>query len=148
MAGAGLAPAGLFPAGFGVGDDAPEPPTGAWGSRYINPSTGDYEQDPDTRQLKQMPPVRQRVLLALKTIAGSSTVRPDDGIRPPRKIDSSFDRRMDDAVRVALRQLTDVEKVARVDAVTTERVPGNSGRVTVTVEYTDLTTGQADKVSF
>jgi phage baseplate assembly protein W len=148
MAGAGLAPAGLFPAGFGTGDDAPVPPSGAWGSRYINPSTGDYEQDDSTRQLKQMPAVRQRFLLRLKTRRGSSSVRPNDGVMLPDKIDASFPKRVDDAVRTAMRQETDVEKVARIDAVTVARVAGNSGRVIVTVEFTDLTTGQADKVSF
>lgn len=137
---------GVAPTGFGVGDPAPVPPTGPWGSRYINPATGDYEYDPATRQLKQMPAVRQRFVLKLTTLLGSSSVRPDDGIRLPRKIDASVQREIDDAVRQTMRQETDVEKVARIVAVTVERDPQNSGRAAVVVAFTDLTTGTEDQV--
>lgn len=145
--GLGTGPMGLFPLGFGVGDPAPAPPTGNWGSRYINPSTGDYEQDPATGQLKQMPGVRQRFLIRLKTKRGSSSVQPTLGVDLPKKIDASYVRRIDNAVRVAMRQETDVEKVARITAVIPTRDPGNAGRVNVTVQFIDLTTGLPDQVT-
>lgn len=139
---------GVSPFGMGTGDDAPIPPTGAWGSRYINPQTGDYAVDTKTGQLQQMPAVRQRFLLRLKERRGSSSVRPNDGIVLPTKIDDSIQSTMNDAVRLAMHQETDVEKVARIDSVTVYRDPNNTGRVLTVVSYIDLTTGQADQVSF
>ena len=138
---------GVTPYGLGTGDDAPAPPTGAWGSRYINPQTGDYARDVLTGQLQQMPPVRQRFLLRLKTKLRSSSVQPEMGVALPTKINESSQRQADDAVRQAMRQETDVEKVAVIERVTLARDPSNSGRVLIVVSYTDLTTGQGDQVS-
>lgn len=139
---------GTAPTGFGTGDPAPLPPTGAWGSRYVNPATGDYEYDTETRQLKQMPAVRQRFLLKLTTLLSSSSVRPNDGVKLPRKLDASVQSEVDDTVRQAMRQETEVEKVARIDSVSVERDPNNSGRAAIVVEFTDLTTGAADQLRF
>lgn len=138
---------GTGPAGFGTGDDAPLPPTGQWGSRYINPQTGDYATDATTGQLQQMPPLRQRFLLRLKERYGSSSVRPTDGVKMPKKIDASVERTVDDAVRVAMRQETDVEKVAHIESVRVVRDPENSGRAQVVISYVDLTTGLSDSVT-
>lgn len=145
--GFGTMPMGLSPAGFGTGDDAPVPPTGEWGSRYIDVQTGDFAVDATTRQLKQMPALRQRFLIRLKERFGSSSVRPLDGVKLPKKIDETVEREMDDAVRIAMRQETDVEKIARIDSVKVQRTPGNTGRVVTLVSYTDLTTGLADQVT-
>lgn len=145
--GFGTMPMGLAPAGFGGGDPAPVPPTGQWGSRFIDPRTGDFANDVETGQLQQMPPVRQRFLLKLTTRLGSSTVRPLDGIQLPAKINESTERQVDDAVRVTMHQETDVEKVARIDSVKIQRDPSNTGRVAIVVSYTDLTTGLTDGVT-
>lgn len=134
-------PLGLAPVGFGTSEDAPVPPTGAWGSRYINPQTGDYAVDGVSGQLQQMPSVRQRFLLRLKEKRGSSSVRPSDGIELPTKIDETTERTVDDAVRVAMRQETDVEKVARIISVKPVRDTQNGGRINVVVTFEDLTTG-------
>lgn len=139
MAGLGSAPVGIFPFGLGTPVEAAVPTTGTPGSRYLNPSSGDYEIDSTTGGMAQMPPVRQRVLLALKTLRGSSSVLSDFGLRLPRKIDQSIDARMRDAVRVALYHLTDVERVARLDSVLTNR--SGAGRIACVVAWTDLTTG-------
>ena len=138
---------GLIPLGFGTGDDAPVPPGGEWGSRFIDPITKDYAIDPATGQFKQMPPVRQRFLLRLTTVLGSSSVRPGDGVVMPRTITASIEREVDDAVRVAMRVETNVEKIARIESVKVIRDPQNTGRVAVVVSYTDLTTGREDQVS-
>lgn len=139
--GFGSCPIGQFAFGFGCGDAAPEPPNrDGWGSRYINSGSGDYEYNSTTRQLKQMPGLRQRFLLKLTTRHGSSTVLPGLGISLPSKLDPSFERRVDNAVRVAMHQETHVEKVARIDSVTVER-GAVTGRVTITISYTDLESG-------
>jgi len=148
MRGFGTMSLGAAPLGFGTGDDAPLPPTGAWGSRYINPQTGDYATDPQTLQLQQMPGVRQRFLMRLKTIPGSSSVRPLDGTTLPRRLDATTEQEVDNNVRIAMRQETDVEKVASIQSVRVTRDPANSGRALIVVSYTDLTTGLADQVSF
>lgn len=145
MSGFGTAPMGSAPFGYGYGDEGVEPPDGAAGSRYINPASGQYEQDPGTRQLKQMPALRQRVLLKLRTIKGSSTVLPNLGIVLPRKIDQTFDAKVASGLRVAFRQETDVEKIMRIDGIAVRRL--NTGRVEITLSYTDLTTGEADSVT-
>lgn len=141
MPGLGTSPFSLFPLGFGSGEHAPTPPTGVWGSRYINAQTGDYANDAVTGQLQQMPSVRQRFLLRLKEKRGSSSVRPLDGIEMPSKIDEASTRTVDDAVRLAMRQETDVEKVARIISVKPVRDEQNGGRVNVVVTFVDLTTG-------
>ena len=141
MPGLGTSSFALFPLGFGIGEDAPAPPTGVWGSRYVNPQTGDYATDAVTGQLQQMPSVRQRFLLRLKEKRGSSSVRPLDGIELPTKIDEASTRTVDDAVRLAMRQETDVEKVARIISVKPVRDDQNGGRVNVIVTFVDLTTG-------
>lgn len=141
MAGLGSASFGAFPFGLGTPVEAAIPPTGFPGSRYINPGSGDYEVDADSGQLAQMPGTRQRVLLALKTLKGSSSVLPEFGILLPRKIDQAIDLRVRDAVRVALSHLTDVDKVIRIESVLVSR--RTTGRLAVTLAYTDLSTGAA-----
>ncbi len=143
MSGVGLSSFGLSPYGTGTPVEGEAPPTGTAGSRYINPATRDYQQDPITKQLAQMPGVRQRVLLAVLTLANSSTVY-KGGIRQPRKMGTFFRAEMTQAVRATLRILTDVEKVIRIDSITVER--GSGGRSRTTIEYTDLTTGASDTV--
>jgi phage baseplate assembly protein W len=125
-----------------------EKPTGAAGVRFLNPATRDYEHDTVSGQLKQMPSVRQRVLIALTTTIESSTVQREFGLRRPRKIDGQFLVRMKQAIREALRQMTDVEKVMRVERIDVERgVSGSAtARVQTTVVFVDLTTGKEDAV--
>lgn len=113
-------------------------------ARYLNPATGDYERESDGEYVG-MPPVRQRVLLALKTIAGSAWPNPSFGnpLLRIQKIDQHFEARARSGVLTALRQLLAIEKVIRVEAITFRRV--NSGHVEVTVQYIDLTTGLPDR---
>lgn len=145
MPGLGLSSAGLCPYGTGTPITGAAPPTGQAGSRYINPATKDYEQDTTTKQLAQMPAIRQRVLLAVLTVFRSSTVY-NGGIKTPRKMGTLFETEMKQAVRATLRILTDVEKVVRIDSITVKR-GGNSGRSMTTIEYTDLTTNLTDSVT-
>lgn len=133
------------PWGLGAPVDAPDPPIGKPSlSRYISPGDGDISVDEDTGHLRAMPSIRQRFLLLARTVRGSSAVLPEFGIVLPDKMDDFFETRVENGVRNGARQMTDVEKVARIDAVLVERT--SSGRATITISYTDLTTGVNDTV--
>lgn len=136
---------GTGPMGLGTPVSGSAPPVGAAGCRYINPATRDYEQDPNTKQLKQMPPVRQQVLLAITTILASATTLDWLGIRLPRKMGDRFQAESEKSVRAALRHLTETQKVIRIDLIKAERGLGGRGRITV--GWFDLKTGKRDQVS-
>jgi len=108
--------------------------------RYIDPNSGDYQIDDANRSLAQMPPVRQRVLIILTTVRGSSSVLPWLGVNLPRKIDESFEVALRNSVRQAFRLMTDIEKSLQINDIIIAKL--SSGRVRVTLSYTDLT--QAD----
>lgn len=145
MPGFGLFPAGLGPFGIGTPVSADPLPGGSAGCRYIDPSTGDYQKDVVSLQFQQMPPLRQRVLLALKTILSSSTAVPNYGIKFPTKMGNQYEAQVRNSVQVALNQLTSIEKVMRINSITV--LKGSGGRSLITVAYTDLTTGQDDQVT-
>lgn len=116
------------------------------GSRFLNPQSRDWEIDPATTQLAQMPPTRQRVLLALLTVRGSATAVPGFGFTPPTKIGALFEAQTRNAVRTALRHLTNEEApVISIDNIDVVKVA--PGRVVLTVEFTDLATSESDEVS-
>lgn len=92
-----------------------------------------------------MPAIRQRVLLSVMTVVGSSTANPTFGIRAPRKMGPQFEAQMRTSILAAVRQMTDIEKVLRIDAVNVER--GAAGRARTTIVFTDLTTGLQDQVT-
>jgi hypothetical protein len=131
--------------GLGTPVSASAPAEGPAGSRYIDQATKDYAQDPGTGQLKQMPKVRQQVLLAVTTLLGSASTLNKFGIRMPRKMGDRFQAEMTNSVRAALRHLTDTQKVIRLDGVTA--VHGRGGRGLTTISWTDLTTGKPDQVT-
>lgn len=145
MPGFGVYPSALSPFGLGTPIPATAPPTGEAGVRFIDPATGDYQQDPVTRQLAQMPTTRQRVLLAVMTLRNSMSVNREFGIRLPRKMGTFFESEVTQAVRAALQHLTDTEAVIRIDSILVER--GAASRARITVSFTDLTTGNPDKVA-
>jgi hypothetical protein len=145
VAGFGSMSLGSGPFGLGTPVTGEDPPDGAAGSRYIDPVSRDYAQDPATKQLKQMPGTRQRVLLALMTLERSSSALPTFGIRLPKKMGETYDAQMKNAVRAALRQLTEVEQVVRIDGIVVER--GLGGRSRTTVAYTDLETLTQDSAT-
>lgn len=145
MAAFGTMPVGTGPYGIGTPVTSAAPPAGAAGSRYINPATRSYEQDSTTGQLAQMPGLRQRVLIAVTTAKKSSSAIPEFGLLVPRVVGPSFESEIKASIRASLSQMTDVEKVLRIDGITVEI--GASGRQRVTVSYTDITTGEPDQVT-
>lgn len=142
MSAYGTMPFGTGPFGLGTPTSLTAPPTGTAGVRYLNPASRDYEVDPATGQLAQMPSIRQRVLLAVTTLFRSSTAVPTFGIKLPRKMGTTFPAEADAAVRSALRHLTETEALIRINSVTTERY---GGRARITVAWTDLSTGLEDR---
>lgn len=143
MAGFGSMPAGSSPFGLGTPAAAVEPPDGPSGSRYLNPITRDYEVDATTGHFKQMPGTRQRVLIALLTLRNSSGLA-GFGVRMPTRMGDAFETQSKQAVRQALQHMTEVEKSMRIDDIVVER--GIGGRSRVTVVFTDLVTGDQDRV--
>lgn len=144
--------AGESPAGIGAGGLYSPAVVGAVsqaraGSRYLDPSTGDYSVDSETLNFKQMPPNRQRVLLAVVTKKGSAAAMPSLGIQRPGKITSKFRAELDVFVRSALIHLTDGRRPAiSIDDIMAEVV--STGRVQVVISYTDNQTGQQDRAGF
>lgn len=124
--------------------EATAPPDGPSGSPWINPRTRDYELDPDTRQLKQMPELRQRVYLKLGTRRGSMLSDPTFGIELPKKIGLTFDDELRANINTAFARETQIDKIMRIDGIKIENT--QTGRVAVTLSYTDLNTEQPDEV--
>lgn len=123
---------------------AAEPPKGPPpAARYIHPGTGDYAVQADG-EFEGMPPVRQRVELAVLTAKGSAWPAQNFGneFRNIKRIDQRFESKARFAIENALRRLTEVEKVVRIDAITFERV--GTGRIETMIQFTDLTNGQPD----
>lgn len=146
MSGFGIYSAGFGAFGLGTPADPPDPPTGSAGSRWINPATRDYENDGATGQLKQMPGVRQQVLLAIMTVKGSATTAPRFGVKLPGKMGTSFEAECKAATRSALAHLTSGDTPAiRINFIDVER--GRASRARITVDWTDITTGEPDQVS-
>jgi hypothetical protein len=137
---------GTGPLGYGDPNEADEPPEDAqYLSTWVSPATKDYEIDPVRGCLAEVPPIRGRVLYCITQKKRSSALLPDDGIEYPTIVDETFDAKLRAAVRGALRQLTDVEKVVRIDSIT---IDARGPRSQYTLRYTDLTTGLPDSVRF
>jgi hypothetical protein len=149
--GAGLAPAGLSPAGFGTPatGDAVAPGTplrqadGTGGqSRYIDAKTRDYAVNGEGR-LQGIGGVQGRVQLALTTTLGSSILQTLGLTAWPGVITDAITEQVGDAVRRALKKLTDAGEVS-IAAIEVTRPTAN--RLVTRVRWTDLTTG-ADHTS-
>lgn len=144
--GAGTMAAGTGPGGLLVPATVAASPSKSAGSRFLNPITRDYELDQSTNQFAQMPPTRQRVLLALMTKKGSATANPEFGLAVPDKIRSTFAAEVNVSARAALGHLTREDApVISIDAITVD-VP-SPGRAILTVSYTDISTGESDEAS-
>lgn len=146
MAGFGFSPMATGPFGIGTPAEAPAPTTGQVGVRWINPATKDYEVDGATGNLKQMPSVRQQVMLAISTIKGTATPNPRFGVTLPTKMANTFESECKNACRSALQHLTSPDppliKIHRIIV-----TKGRNSRAEILIDYTDLTTGERDTAS-
>jgi len=138
--GLGTSPLGLSQAGFAEPVEAPEPPVATQFVRAIDQATRDYGIDPVDGGFARTLPVRQRVQLALSTAAGSSTTLPEWGLSRPRKQGDAFEAQMDASLRLALRQLVEVERLVAIESIRVER--GQGGRAKAILRFRDLTTEQ------
>jgi hypothetical protein len=138
--GLGSSSLGGTPFGFGtpVASQAPPDPQGS--AAFIDPTTKDHVVGDDGESLR-MPITRQRVLLLLMTELGSSA-DPEKGLRLPDKIDQFYAQTAQQAVRDCLATLGSDIVINRIPV---EILP--NGRSSITVDYTDLTTGNSDTVT-
>lgn len=145
--GAGLCPAGVAPAGYGVPDTVgppnavtlPHPKTGQpMGGRAINASTGDYVFMSDGR-IQGMSNVQQLVLLAIRTLLGTS-VATDLGIDLTglQEKGPDFQRKLSTVIAKAFKPLVD-QKFVRLDRVSVLSTPNPDGAFAA-IEWFDLTT--------
>ena len=141
LAGLGTATMGSAPFGAGTPTPANVPPEGTAELANFIDQSGDYVVAEDG-SYQRMPVVRQQVLLLLRTELGSAAHEPEVGLELPQKMDQSFEQRARGAVLSALEPIGDD---IRIDAIPVERIP--TGRADITVEYTDLTTGNADTLT-
>jgi hypothetical protein len=136
--GFGTSSLGSTPLGLAEPTTAPAPPTAEQLVRDIGIDTRDYAIDSTTGNFLRTTAVRQRVKLALMTIRGSSIVQRTWGIARPAKAGDAFAAEVEASVRQALNQMTNVERVLRIDRIEVER---SVSRGQATVWFTDLTTG-------
>ena len=140
MAGLGLFPVGSTPFGAGTPVEATAPPTAIPElANFLDPRTGDYVVQADG-SYQRMPVVRHRVLMLVKTELGSAAPEPDIGLRLPQKMDQSFEQRARQAVTRALAPISSEDM--HIDGIPVER--SGMGRADITIEFTDLTTGESD----
>ncbi len=143
MTGFGLSPAGTGAFGIGTPAEPAAETTGTIGIRWINPATRDYEVDIVTGNLKQMPSVRQQVMLAISTIRGTATPSPRFGVVLPNKMANTFESECKIACRAALAHLTSPDPpLIKIHNITVTK--GRNSRAEILIDYTDLTTGQRD----
>jgi len=141
MAGLGTTSLGWVALGYGTPVVATAPPPLPVGSPYLNTTTRDYVVSSDGG-LQRMPSLRHRVVMLLSTELGSAAHEPTIGVRIPDKIDQSFVQRAQQSVRDCLAILAGE---LRIDSIPVDVYP--SGRVAITVNYTDLTTGNSGTVT-
>ncbi len=134
MPGIGTSSIGSTPFGFGTPVEAPEPADLSDRARFVDPATKSYSLASDG-EYQRMPLVRQKVILALTTNKGSSSVLPEFGLKLERKIDDSFVQRQEQNVRDALAHIPVNEMT--LTGVLVELVPP-TGRSRITVSYNDL----------
>lgn len=144
MAGFGISVLGGFPCGFAPpvsADDPPDPPEQA---AYFDYLTSDYTVGDDT-ELERMPITRQRVLMTLSMLRGSSSVLQEFGVRLPGIIGPNDEIEVRQEVEAALQYLVDDGSIV-INSVTVNH--GNPiGRSTITVDYTDVATEENDAVN-
>lgn len=152
MAGAGFQRAGLTPAGIGTPSAAPvyggsimrDDNTGlpAQG-RYIDPALGTYVLDSFGRA-KGTTEVRQLVLLAAKTVLGSSAMTTlGQSLGDVKTIGPTFQKDVSDRLRSAFAPIV-ARGLMKINNIDVQQMLDNRGRVQAVVRWTDTTTGKEE----
>lgn len=131
---------------FYVGSTVPltAPPARKPGVAFLDPLTGDYVIGSDG-ELSKMPSTRQRVMLICTTKLGSAAAATQMGIQLPSKIGDGFEEQAETAIRTGLQPLVDDGSLT-LDAVSADRT-SVTGRARLTIEYTDLRSGEKETVA-
>lgn len=152
MAGVGLQPAGLTPAG--VGTPALAPFTAgtvqrsavnglSTGARSIDPKTKQYVFDANGR-VTGMTSTQQLVQLAVSTTLGSSAVRTlGQSLAKIDRITSNFTRRITDVYTLALGDLV-ARRLIAIKSIDVQQVQGS--RAFVLIKWADLSTGSEEVI--
>lgn len=140
----GNAPLGSTPFGLGTTATAAAPPTRRILAPYIDPLTGQCVVG-DDGELESMPVNRQRVMLSCLTRRGSSSVLPQLGTLLPGKITEALENDVRSEVMRSLAPMEDAGDI-RVDGIAIEVI--GTGRVQITVSYTDTRSRTEDKARF
>jgi hypothetical protein len=144
MSGFGVAPCGVCIMGIGAPSDPSTIPDGTTQvSRWLDPVSGDYQISTAGGQLRQMSAVLQRVIITIRTRVGSSLAATGFGTKFPKKQMRNLQADVESIIRRVFRQMTDVEQVMRIDSVV---VQSGGGRVLIELHYTNLQTGESDKI--
>lgn len=134
--GAGFSPMGVSIAGYGGVDAAPiqeqtiliDSNTGiAQNSRKVDPITGQYVYDTLDR-VEGMSGIEQLVMLRAGTLIKSSAVFTLGMAAPSGVIGSSTQRKLEDDIRLAMKDLVDA-KLIKIVSVSINQVPGGGGHV-------------------
>lgn len=129
--------------GYGTPESATVPPSRPILAPYIDGRTGGMVIGGDG-ELEPMPVNAQRILLTCLTALKSSTVLRDFGTDLPPHITDSFESECDTELRRALDYMVKDGSVT-IDAIRAERAEV-TGRVVITVSYTDQQTGISRQV--
>jgi hypothetical protein len=112
-----------------------EPPQDLELSRFLDISNGTYRLRDTSSLYATMPNVRQRVVILVRTMTW------------PLKQGKTFEADIKQRIRNGMRQMIDVEKVARLDGVfVTKHANGIWNRASVTISFTDLSTNQPEEL--
>ncbi len=142
MASFGTSVFGVSPYGPGTVAAHPEPPRDPpSGAKFLNYLTKDYERATDG-SYRRMPTTRQRVLIAIGTEQGSSSVLPELGSKFPDKIDESYQGKSQAEAARCLAGLIAEQEIV-LGEVTIEQT--ETGRVEITIPY-DTSDGTPDEV--
>jgi phage baseplate assembly protein W len=140
--GAGRFPFGVGYAGYTGFSDKPESGLPANGVAFINAS-GDYELGENGDVVKTSP-LKQRIMLLLRTALGSVVGQQNIGLQVQRAVDNSWRYRMSRAVEKAL---APVVLDGSIDIVRVVLQQTTSLRASITVVYTALETGEEREVT-
>lgn len=152
MAGAGIQKAGTTPAGAGTPSLAPvyagvilrDDNTGMVAQcRLIDPALGTYVFDSFGRP-KGTTEVRQLVLLAAKTVLGSSAMTSlGNSIFEVKTIGPTFQRDIADRLRTAFAPIV-ARGLMRINNIDVQQMPDNRSRGIAVLRWTDTTTGKEE----
>lgn len=149
MSGIGIFPFGLGAYGIGTPVTVPSPAGKIYedsagdqqGSRYINPTTGDFEFNSNGRTVG-MRSIRQLVQMRVATDLGSASMRElGNNLKTIQRVTDNIEKQVDNSLRTALGDLVSNNLIS-IDRITIDRITGLSAGIFVRMQWRDLSTGE------